>query len=127
MKKFKLSIISSIIFILLILISRNTGSDNILVRVLIYLSIVTLIGAFIYEVYMFIHLIPQIGTGKQETTISKIIKNKRENLGLSVEEVLQQLNNVGLQLTLERYREIESGKSDLTGNEFMKIRNVLGF
>lgn len=70
-------------------------------------------------------LIPQMGFGKQETTISKFIKNKRQSLGLSVEEVLQKLHNAELQLTFERYDEIESGKSDPTGDEFLKIKKVL--
>ncbi|MCT2410014.1 helix-turn-helix transcriptional regulator [Chryseobacterium antibioticum] len=70
-------------------------------------------------------LIPQMGFGIQETTISKFIKNKRQSLGLSVEEVLQKLHNAELQLTFERYDEIESGKSDPTGDEFLKIKKVL--
>lgn len=125
MKKFKLSIISLILFIALILISRNTTSVNIFVRVLLYLSIVTFIGAFIWELCTFFRLIPQIGFGKEETTVSKFIKNKRDILGLSVEEVLQKLSNVGLQLSAKRYGQIESGKVDPTGEEFLKIKSIL--
>jgi hypothetical protein len=70
-------------------------------------------------------LIPQMGFGKQETAISRFIKNKRESLGLAIQEFLQKLHYEELELTLERYDEIESGKSDPTGEEFIKIKKVL--
>lgn len=70
-------------------------------------------------------LIPKMGFGKQETTVSIFIKNKRQNLGLSVQEVLQKLHNEDLELTLERYDDIESGKTDPTGDEFLKIKKIL--
>ncbi len=73
----------------------------------------------------YLKLIPQSGLGKQETAVSIFIKNKRQSSGLSVEELLNKLNKEQLQLTLERYNEIESGKTDPTGEEFLKIKKIL--
>lgn len=70
-------------------------------------------------------IIPQSDSGKQETAISIFIKNKRQSSGLSVEEVLNELNKEQLQLNLEKYNEIENGKTDPTGEEFLKIKKVL--
>ncbi|MCD0480415.1 helix-turn-helix domain-containing protein [Chryseobacterium sp. LC2016-29] len=64
-------------------------------------------------------------TYKEVDNISDFIKNKRQSSGLSAEEVLNELNKEQLQLTLERYNEIENGKTDPTGEEFLKIKKVL--
>lgn len=51
MKKFKLTIITSILFIILLLISLNTNSAKGFIKGLQYLSLITFMAALISELY----------------------------------------------------------------------------
>lgn len=126
-KNFKFSIICGILLIVVILL-KISYPKNKFISLLSYLALANYMIVFTYELYNKIVLkkeSPQMGFCKQETTISKFIKNKRQCLGLSVDEVLTKLQNVGLQISTERYSDLESGKSEPTGEEFLQIKNVL--
>lgn len=126
-KEFKFSITCGLLLIVVILL-KNSYPENKFISILSYLVLVNYIIVFIYELnnkFVLKKEFHQMGFGKQETTISKFIKNKRQILGLSVDEVVKKLHSIGLQLSTERFLDIESGKSDPTGEEFLQIKSVL--